>query len=367
MSLWMLRIMMLASLVGIAGVDRASAQFGGEEGEGRRGFFGRGRGPGGFLRRFDENENGILEVDELNEMPERMRDGMADTAREAGIDFSQPVPLDRLEEAMQRAFEQGRGRGGRGRGRGRGRDEGDGDGDRRGRDEDRDRRRDERERGEGRDGQGQNANAYQGRGFNVAMTQPPTRDLGAQRVPAPGTAAPAGPAPQEDTARFAAAAKRIMEDYDANKDKLLQKDEYSKYRFVSLGGADSNGDGNVVEQELATFLAARAAQVNGGQGGGGSTGNANASSTPPSGPTAAASTKVVASASGNSYRLRSAKDLLPEGLPPWFAQKDADSDGQVIMAEWTKDWSDEQVQGFLAVDLNKDGVITPKEALAKKE
>jgi Ca2+-binding EF-hand superfamily protein len=63
-----------------------------------------------------------------------------------------------------------------------------------------------------------------------------------------------------------------------------------------------------------------------------------------------------------SYRPVAARPL-PEGVPGYFTEKDANRDGQVSMAEFAKEWTDELVYQFFASDLNRDGVITSEEAL----
>jgi Ca2+-binding EF-hand superfamily protein len=67
-----------------------------------------------------------------------------------------------------------------------------------------------------------------------------------------------------------------------------------------------------------------------------------------------------------SYRVTTSRQL-PEGLPGFFTDKDADGDGQVSMAEFAQEWSDEVVKEFFASDLNRDGVITADEALRAVE
>jgi len=64
-----------------------------------------------------------------------------------------------------------------------------------------------------------------------------------------------------------------------------------------------------------------------------------------------------------SHRFRKATELLPNGLPDWFAQYDVNGDGQVAMVEYSTSWSDSKVQEFLRHDLNHDGLITPRECL----
>jgi Ca2+-binding EF-hand superfamily protein len=67
-----------------------------------------------------------------------------------------------------------------------------------------------------------------------------------------------------------------------------------------------------------------------------------------------------------SYRVTTSRQL-PEGLPGFFTDKDADGDGQVSMAEFAEEWSDEVLKEFFASDLNRDGVITADEALRAVE
>ena len=64
-----------------------------------------------------------------------------------------------------------------------------------------------------------------------------------------------------------------------------------------------------------------------------------------------------------SYRFTTAMEMLPEGLPPWFAEQDASGDGQVSMAEYSSYWDNRKANEFVRLDLNGDGLITPRECL----
>lgn len=68
-----------------------------------------------------------------------------------------------------------------------------------------------------------------------------------------------------------------------------------------------------------------------------------------------------------SYRLSSPTERLPDGLLPWFVQRDSNGDGQVAMAEFYSSWTNARALEFTQFDLNGDGVITPKECLASKK
>ena len=63
------------------------------------------------------------------------------------------------------------------------------------------------------------------------------------------------------------------------------------------------------------------------------------------------------------YRFRSAIERLPEGIPEWFIQKDANGDCQVSMSEYSSNWTLSLVDQFRKYDLNQDGLITPIECL----
>ena len=52
-----------------------------------------------------------------------------------------------------------------------------------------------------------------------------------------------------------------------------------------------------------------------------------------------------------------------EGLPDWFTQLDKNRDGQVAMAEYTKEWTNEKLAEFSSYDANRDGLITTEEVL----
>ena len=78
----------------------------------------------------------------------------------------------------------------------------------------------------------------------------------------------------------------------------------------------------------------------------------------------AASTAEAAKPSPRkSGRFLTPKERLAKGLPDWFLQKDADGDGQVMMAEFAKDWTPEMAAEFNRFDLNHDGIVTAAECL----
>lgn len=50
-----------------------------------------------------------------------------------------------------------------------------------------------------------------------------------------------------------------------------------------------------------------------------------------------------------------------ETIPSWFYELDDDRDGQISMVEYIADWTDENVQEFLDLDANEDGLLTAGE------
>lgn len=61
------------------------------------------------------------------------------------------------------------------------------------------------------------------------------------------------------------------------------------------------------------------------------------------------------------YRSKIGHQRLDEDIPDWFRDRDRDRDGQVAMAEFATKWTDKLVAEFLELDINRDGLITPKE------
>jgi hypothetical protein len=67
------------------------------------------------------------------------------------------------------------------------------------------------------------------------------------------------------------------------------------------------------------------------------------------------------------YRFKTPHERLPKGIPDWFIEKDANRDGQIMMAEFATRWNNALVAEFLQFDRNGDGIVTPKECLAARE
>jgi Ca2+-binding EF-hand superfamily protein len=60
-------------------------------------------------------------------------------------------------------------------------------------------------------------------------------------------------------------------------------------------------------------------------------------------------------------------DPLAAELPEWFFDRDFNRDGQISMAEFAEEWSDEKAEEFLATDADNDGFITRIELVTAQE
>ena len=62
-----------------------------------------------------------------------------------------------------------------------------------------------------------------------------------------------------------------------------------------------------------------------------------------------------------SYRFTPAHERLPDGLPGWFHDRDANRDGQVSMHEYSRSWTKSRAAEFARHDKDGDGILTPAE------
>jgi len=62
-------------------------------------------------------------------------------------------------------------------------------------------------------------------------------------------------------------------------------------------------------------------------------------------------------------RFQVGTSRLPSGLPPWFAQRDTNGDGQLTLAEFAPRPNRSLLTRFSAYDINRDGLLTPREYL----
>ena len=180
-----------------------------------------------------------------------------------------------------------------------------------------------------------------------------------------------------DAAKIRSYAEGLLKQHDANKNGVLDKDEWSNVRAIPRD-TDTNNDGNVTLDELTIKLGAFGKDDGKSSGGTASNSSGGSSSSGsssgrggPGGPgsssygsrSGGSSRDGKAAADKRSYRQKSPAERLPKGLPDWFARNDADGDGQVVMSEYSTSWSESKVAEFAKYDLDSDGVITPRECL----
>jgi Ca2+-binding EF-hand superfamily protein len=161
-----------------------------------------------------------------------------------------------------------------------------------------------------------------------------------------------GPNDNEGGDRTRRYAEAMLRRYDQNGNGSLEKAEWSSMR-EGYAAADTNRNAVITLDELSSHLAKASNASWPGRGGGGDrAGNGG-------------STANTAANGKKSYRFLSPTErlanLLPDRLREPFTELDSDGDGQVAMAEFTSNWSEDKVDEFAELDLNQDGMITPKE------
>ncbi|TWT95864.1 EF hand [Botrimarina colliarenosi] len=146
-------------------------------------------------------------------------------------------------------------------------------------------------------------------------------------------ASTASPSSERDRAY----ARGLLTKYDLDGDRVLSEDEWSKISG-DPGKADANNDKRITYDELVARVMQKRREKQ-------------------------ATSVSTAGGDLRTYRLQTATEKLPDGLPSWFAQRDKDGDGQVAMHEWSRSWNSSTVRDFTSKDANGDGLITADEAL----
>jgi hypothetical protein len=166
-------------------------------------------------------------------------------------------------------------------------------------------------------------------------------------------------------------ATSLMRQYDTNKNGMLEPDEWRTMRG-NPQEADKNGDGKISLDELTDRMASFGQRRGDGGGDGpgnppASPGDVRTSRGSPGGPSSSAGGKLAAVSPlpSRPRRYVTPAGRLPEGLPTWFNERDADGDGQVAMAEYATSWTEAKAAEFSSLDRNGDGLISPQEALDK--
>lgn len=298
-----------------------SSRFGGGAPGGRSGG---GFDPSGFLTRLDRNGNGTLDKDEMEGPAKFMLDRLARS--NPNIDTSKPIPLSKISEAFKQAQES------RSAGRTGGTTRSSGG------------------------GGGTDAQALEDAmtleqlvmGFDPPEELSPVSGFGAA-----GELFTIQVLPEDERT-----AKDRMRRYDRNRNGYMDKDELNGWVGNPMD-FDRNGDGRLSPSELAVRYAHRRvaeAEIK------------------------SSKSRTESSNSRRRERKREPEDQYDgrktyvlqtsgdeDGLPGWFEDCDGNQDGQVIMAEYAKEWNDDLVKEFFNFDLNEDGTITRRECIAAVE
>lgn len=285
---------------------------------GRGGFSGRGgssgRGgfdPSSFLSRLDANGNGVLDPEEQQGPAQFMIQRMQSS--DPSIRPGQPIPLKKITDSFQKMREQREG--------------------------------------------GSSDNSPQPRSSDddllTAQLLVPGFGIASEPIPLMGFGATAEMMSVEVTESDEREARDVIRRFDRNQDGVLSGDEISSRFSGNPLDFDRNKDGRLTESELAVRYARRR--------------EGRAESEKREERRSDNSRRKSAEAPDvfngrKSYRATSGRSI-PEGLPGFFTDKDSNGDGQVTMAEFSSDWTNEVVREFFASDLNRDGVITAAEAL----
>ncbi len=284
----------------------------------------------------DRNRDGRLEAGEI---PIRSRAAVVKLAREAGLNLAKPLSIDKLKKQLAKRKRQ---------------DEGSGRG------------KQPAENPNASNGNGGSSTA----GFGTTSQSSPvpgfSRPDEGKNAPSRGTAnqgdrqVEKNRSDEERSAgndRVRRYAESLMKRHDANKNGVLDRDEWTKLKGKPAE-SDTNKDGRLSIDELTVLLRDY-----------GTNGKTAVKGESPK-PKKVAKRRARKDASRKSYRFLSPTERLAESLPrslrDWFLRKDKNGDGQIAMSEFASIWSREQAVDFSSYDQNNDGVITPQEYLRVK-
>lgn len=281
-----------------------------------RGSFGsRGGDPSAFLSRLDANGNGIIDPDEQQGPAQFIIARMAQS--DPSIKAGQPVPLKKITDAFAAM------------------------------------------RGQRDSGSPQGGSSSSSAADEALMPELLVPGFGEESEPIPlmGFGATAEMLAVEVTPEDEREAGERMRRYDRNRDGFLTKDELSSRFAGNPMDFDRNRDGKLSVSELAVRYARRRTGEE----------EAKKQDTRRQKREREKEAEIPDVFNGRrSYRSTSSRSL-PEGLPGFFTDKDANGDGQVSMAEYAGEWNDDVIAEFFDSDFNRDGVITADEALRKVE
>jgi Ca2+-binding EF-hand superfamily protein len=292
---------------------------------GSRGGFGGGmssRGGSGFdsssfLARLDRNGNGILDPDEQQGPAQFIISRMAQS--DSSIQAGRPIPLKKITESFTKMREQR-----------------------------------ESERG------GQPSGGGTSSSDDALTAELLVPGFGGEATPEPllGFGAAAEMLSVTVTEADTREALERLRRYDRNRDGFLSPNELERFAGNPMD-FDRNRDGKLSESELAVrYARRREGQEEASRKSDGDRGRSRKRED---------SKELPDVFNGRQSYRPNGQRRLPEGLPGFFSDKDADTNGQVTMAEYAKEWNDTLINEFFNYDFNRDGVITAEEALRSVE
>ncbi len=162
--------------------------------------------------------------------------------------------------------------------------------------------------------------------------------------------------------RIAMITDGVMRRYDSNGNGVLEKSEWSNFR-TDPSAADTNRDDKITREELARWMADRMS----GRSRGDRDGRRSSGGGDRGGSSDDTNDLVYTNTTRRSYRMKKPAEREASDLPAWFTRQDANGDGQVSMAEYSRSWSEAVAKEFATFDRNGDGIITTKECLQAVE
>ena len=283
----------------------------------------------GFLRSLDANKNGILEPDEVPEDRKRI---LGYIAQRAGIEIKVPINIDEFRDTILGRSAEGS-------------------------------KKSSKEPeplvpGFGTDtelarvpGFGERVEASAGStssGRSSGSGSRSSSSKGDERASSPQSGSD-----REREERVRGFAKSMMKRYDTDGSGVVEKHEWGQVRG-DPNEIDLDHNGKITEDEMVKRLMNYSRSRGGGD---------RSESSEDGGPSKPRSSGSDGADRPRSYRFTTAMESLPEGLPPWFAEQDKSGDGQVSMAEFSSYWDNHKANEFVRLDLNNDGLITPRECL----
>lgn len=274
------------------------------------------------IESWDRNKDGLLQPDEI---PEKARLPLKKWAEKQGLNPDKPLPIDKLLESKTA-------------GKGKKLE----DAEKSAKKEDRKKKK--KAESEANDKQPvQNARVRKVAGFGKDTESGSSKDADPKNKDDGDKELSRAERRKQQTQKMLA--KSMMFQNDKNKNGRLEKNEWTKLKG-NPGAADANKDGVLTLEELSNHLQGFGKRER------------DVTRRAPR-----RSTRSAKNKNGKSYRFLTPQERLPEGLPPWFTERDYDADGQISLSEYHQELTAAKVAKFKEFDLNGDGFILAKEYL----